>query len=167
MSPRGKRFAEEYAKSLNAEQSALAAGYAPKTARHSASRLLADVGIRRAVNEVQAQHAERVAVDHVWVLTRLIANAERAMQAEAVTDREGNETGEYRYEGHVANRALELIGKHLGMFDDLTTTLVMDVTKLSSQEREAEIDRLLAKRTRGISSGGPAEGAGGGEEPSI
>jgi len=28
------------------------------------------------------------------------------------------ETGEYTYQGHVANKALELIGKHRGMFVD-------------------------------------------------
>jgi hypothetical protein len=33
-----------------------------------------------------------------------------------VRDAKGNPTGEYRYDGSVANRALELIGKELGMF---------------------------------------------------
>ena len=40
------------------------------------------------------------------------------MQAVPVTDREGNETGEYTYQGSVANRALELVGKELGMFHE-------------------------------------------------
>jgi hypothetical protein len=31
-------------------------------------------------------------------------------------DAKGNETGIYAYGGQVANRALELIGKELGMF---------------------------------------------------
>jgi hypothetical protein len=35
-----------------------------------------------------------------------------------VTDREGNELGEYQYQGNVANRSLELLGKHLGLFID-------------------------------------------------
>jgi hypothetical protein len=51
-----------------------------------------------------------------WVLEKLRSNAERAMQAEPVLDREGHPTGVYKYDGSVANRALELIGKELGMF---------------------------------------------------
>jgi hypothetical protein len=40
------------------------------------------------------------------------------MQAEPVRDKDGNPTGEYRYDGAVANKALELLGRHLGMFAD-------------------------------------------------
>ena len=62
---------------------------------------------------------DRVAVvDAAYVLTRLRENVERAMTAEPVRDADGNPTGEYRYEGAVANRALELLGKTLGMFRD-------------------------------------------------
>src|SRR5580704_2378787 len=50
-----------------------------------------------------------------WVLERLAENVRRAMRIEAVTLR-GVPTGEYRYEGSVANRALELLGKELGLF---------------------------------------------------
>jgi phage terminase small subunit len=53
-----------------------------------------------------------------WVIDTLIQNVQRAMQAEAVTDREGVETGEFTYNGAVANRALELLGKEVGMFND-------------------------------------------------
>ena len=45
-------------------------------------------------------------------------NAERALQHVAVLDRDGKPTGEYRYDGNVANRALELLGKPQGMFID-------------------------------------------------
>jgi hypothetical protein len=40
------------------------------------------------------------------------------MQTQPVRDNEGSPTGVYRYDGTVANRALELVGKHLGMFTD-------------------------------------------------
>ena len=45
-------------------------------------------------------------------------NAERALQHVAVLDKERKPTGEYRYDGSVANRALELLGKQQGMFID-------------------------------------------------
>jgi len=47
----------------------------------------------------------------------LVENVQRSMQAVAVRDSEGNPI-EYRWSGSVANKALELLGKHLGMFMD-------------------------------------------------
>ncbi len=38
------------------------------------------------------------------------------MQAEAHRSEDGKPIGEYSYNGAVANRALELLGKELGMF---------------------------------------------------
>lgn len=61
---------------------------------------------------------EKVALTKEYVITRLMENAERAMQAVPVKNAKGEETGVYRYEGSVANRALELLGKELGLFVD-------------------------------------------------
>lgn len=61
---------------------------------------------------------EKTALTKEYVITRLIENAERAMQAVPVKNAKGEETGVYRYEGSVANRALELLGKELGLFVD-------------------------------------------------
>jgi hypothetical protein len=60
--------------------------------------------------------AAGVALTRKWVIEKLMANAERAMQGEPVLDKWGVPTGVYRYEGGVANKALELLGKGLGMF---------------------------------------------------
>jgi hypothetical protein len=49
-------------------------------------------------------------------MAKLTENVQRAMQVEPVQDRDGNPTGQYIYQGGVANRALELLGKELGMF---------------------------------------------------
>src|SRR5262249_15282773 len=53
---------------------------------------------------------------------KLVENVERAMQAEPVRrkagDYEEEVPGEYVYNGSVANKALELIGKEIGMFVD-------------------------------------------------
>ena len=59
-----------------------------------------------------------MALTQEWLLTRLMENAERALQHVAVLDKERKPTGEYRYDGSVANRALELLGKQQGMFID-------------------------------------------------
>ena len=49
--------------------------------------------------------------------SKLRENVERAMQAVPVMGKDGP-TGEFKYDGAVANRALELLGKHIGMFTD-------------------------------------------------
>jgi phage terminase small subunit len=103
---------------LNATQAAIRAGYAPGSADVTGARLLGNARIAAAVQEARAALSERTQITQDWVLTTLVENVERAMQAEPVRDREGEPTGEYTYQGSVANKALELIGKHLGMFKD-------------------------------------------------
>lgn len=73
----------------------------PETICKRASELLANGDITGRVKALRKATAERVAVDRAWVLERLIDNHNRAMQES---------------EGSVANRALELIGKEIGMF---------------------------------------------------
>ncbi len=68
-----------------------------------------------ALPKVKRARASAEPSTRAWVLERLAENVRRAMRIEAVTLR-GVPTGEYRYEGSVANRALELLGKELGLF---------------------------------------------------
>ena len=67
-----------------------------------------------AVRETEEQRA----LTRDFVIERLMENVNRAMQATAVLGPDGEPTGEYKYDGSVANRALELLGKELGMFID-------------------------------------------------
>ncbi len=113
-----QRFVEEYLVDLNGTEAAIRAGYSPKTARQIAAQNLSKLNIQEAIREGQQERSERVRVTQDWVLKKLIRNVDRSMQAEPVYDREGNETGEYNYQGSVANKALELVGKHLGMFKE-------------------------------------------------
>jgi len=113
-----KRFVEEYLVDLNATQAAIRAGYSAKTAQEQSSRLLSNVMVQQAVKEAQEARSARVELTQDWVLDRLREVTERCMQHEAVLDREGNPTGEYTFNASGANKAIELIGKHLGMFKD-------------------------------------------------
>jgi phage terminase small subunit len=121
LTPRQKRFVDEYLIDLNSTAAYRRAGYEPKTdnaAAASASALLRKPKIVAALREAQLARSKRTGITQDYVLTRLRDNVERAMRAEPVLDREGKPTGEYVYEGAVANRALELLGRHLGMFAD-------------------------------------------------
>lgn len=116
--PRQEKFAQELAKGASVSDAYEKAGF--KRHRQNASRLMSNDDVRARVDELTAAAAEKAVLTKAWVIERLMTNAERALQHEAVKDSEGRETGEFTYEGHVANRALELLGKEIGMFVDRT-----------------------------------------------
>lgn len=116
-------FVQELVKGASQREAYRSAGYNTKSdaaADASASRLLSNAKVAARLAELQTKVEERTvektAVSKAWVIAKLVENVERAMQAEPVLDSEGKETGEFKYNGNVANRALELIGKEQGMF---------------------------------------------------
>lgn len=124
---RHERFAQELAKGKSATEAYADAGYRPNSG--NAATLKADQSISTRVAELIDERAEmhraatekaaeRLSIDREWVLATLVENVNRAMQAVEVKDHKGTGTGEYKYEGSVANAALNLIGKELGMFID-------------------------------------------------
>lgn len=81
-----------------------------------------------------------------WVVARLVETAERALQAVPVTDRKGAPTGEFTYQGAVALKALELLGRELGMFSDRKERSMgasgAEVETLSDEDLERRAVRL-------------------------
>ena len=63
------------------------------------------------------------------------------MQLEAVTERvdgEQKDTGEFKFEHSGANKSLELLGKHLGLFTDkIENKHTIDLSNLSDDELNA------------------------------
>lgn len=118
LTPKQQRFVSEYLIDLNATQAAIRAGYSERTAKQQGSRLLTNADVQAAVAASQTKRENRTEITQDYVLTRLRENVERAMQAVPMTDDDGGSLGIYRYEGSVANRALELLGKHLGLFSE-------------------------------------------------
>lgn len=120
-------FCQEYLLDLNATQAAIRAGYSEATANEQGSRLLANVSIASRVRALMAGRAERAQVDADWVLGRLLEISNKCMEAKAVmvfdpvekcmTQKQTPE-GEllYEFDSSGANKATELIGKHLGFF---------------------------------------------------
>lgn len=118
MTNKRKRFVDEYLVDLNATKAAERSGYSAKTAYSQGQRLLKDVDISAEIAARQQKLAEKAGITQEWVIEQLRLNYARAMEAQPVVDREGKPTGEFTYQGSVANKALELLGKHLGMFAD-------------------------------------------------
>lgn len=118
MTPKRTRFVAEYLVDLNGAAAAVRAGYSKRTARQIAHELLAMPAIVAEIVAAERDRAARTELSQDWIVERLKENVARAMTATEVYDRDGNATGEFTYQGNVANRALELLGKHLGMFTD-------------------------------------------------
>ena len=131
-----EKLAQELAKGASASAAYVAAGF--KANRGRASVLSRDSNIVNRVSELlqekrsidtaaMAAAIEATALSKEWVLSRLKENVERAMQARPVLDEDGKAIGDFKYDGNVANRALELLGKELGMFVDRSEHLNKNV----------------------------------------
>ncbi len=95
-------FVREYLVDCNGTQAAIRAGYSPKTANEQASRMLANVNIRAAVEEGQKMLARQTETEAEWVRRRLKEEADD--HSEFAT-----------HAGRI--RALELVGKINGVFE--------------------------------------------------
>jgi phage terminase small subunit len=110
-------FIAEYLVDLNATQAAIRAGYSVKTAGWIGYENLTKPYIAEAIQKARDEKIASAGITAEWVLKSLQSVANRCMQEEPVLDREGNPTGEYQFAHSGANRALELLGKHVGVFD--------------------------------------------------
>lgn len=117
-------FVREYLVDLNATQAAIRAGYSERTASRIGPQLLGKTCVREAIEKAQAKRARRVEVTQDYVLSNLVEVVERTMQRAPVTDRKGEQVTDeegravWTFDAKGANRALELLGKHLGIFAD-------------------------------------------------
>ena len=95
-----KRFCEEYLIDLNATQAAIRAGYAAKNARVIASQNLAKVNIQQYISERMQDRSKRTEITADTVLGELAKIA----------------AADVEIKGSDKMKALELLGKHLGLF---------------------------------------------------
>lgn len=93
-----------------------------KIAGSRATKLMAEPKVKARVaeleNEMRTDSLARAKVDRGYVLENLKQNSERAQAAVPVMNRLGKETGTYKQDISGSNRALELMGKEVGMFQD-------------------------------------------------
>ena len=117
-------FVREYLVDLNATQAAIRAGYSERTASRIGPQLLGKNWVREAIEKAQAKRARRVEVTQDYVLSNLVEVVERTMQRAPVLDRKGEQVTDeegravWTFDAKGANRALELLGKHLGILTD-------------------------------------------------
>ncbi len=118
MTPKQRRFVEEYLVDLNATQAAIRAGYAKSGASVEGTRLLSNAKVAAAVAAAQAKRAERADLTADEVLAGIRATVARCQSEE-------------HYNAASALKGLELLGRHLAMFTDKTVNrnLVEDMTE--------------------------------------
>ena len=127
LTPKQQLFVEEYLKDLNATKAAVRAGYSEKSAGRFAIELLNKTHIANAVNEAKSKRAQRLVVDQDYVVKNLVEIVERCMQRAPVCDMKGNQIQDangkdlWQFNSRDANKALDLLGKHLGMYQGLGT----------------------------------------------
>ncbi|MFB3154045.1 MAG: terminase small subunit [Candidatus Acidiferrales bacterium] len=109
LTPRQQRFVEEYLTDLCASQAALRAGYSEKTAKQIGSRLLTHVDVQAAIEKGKAELSERAGVSQEWVVEKLAENHSACME---------RTTAGLTHAPSAANKSLELLGKHVGMFQE-------------------------------------------------
>lgn len=71
ISDKHRRFADEYLIDLNGTQAAIRAGYSAKTANEQSSRLLADVNIRKYIDDAIEKRQARVYITQDRILQEL------------------------------------------------------------------------------------------------
>lgn len=143
MTLKQKRFVEEYLIDLNATQAAIRAGYSPKTAQEQASRLLSNVMVQSAISKAEADRSRRTGINQDRVIRELAKIAflnpvdvidmdDATIQGQANRDdtaciasvkvktipTEDGGITEREVKTYDKLKALELLGKHLGMFTD-------------------------------------------------
>jgi phage terminase small subunit len=151
LTPKQARFAQEYLIDLNGTQAAIRAGYSARTAAEQASRLLGKVNIQQAIQKAQEKRSERTKITQDWVIGNLRAIVERCLGAVPVMTKingEWVESGEWKFDSSGANRALELIGKHLGAFvDKAVIEHKSGIDGMSGEELRAYCRDLMSRAT--------------------
>lgn len=107
LNERQKRFVAEYLIDLNATQAAIRAGYSQKTAYSMGQRLLKKVEVQDELQKAMKQRQARTEITQDYVIEKLKEIADMSASDMAISD--------LKYANKI--RVLELLGKHLGMFE--------------------------------------------------
>ena len=143
MTEKQKRFVEEYLIDLNATQAAIRAGYSPNTAEQTASRMLSFVKVQDAIEKALAERSRRTGINQDRVVQELakiafvkitdvvnddceiLPDADEAdlaaiesVKVKTIPTKNGETGIEREVKLSSKLKALELLGNHLGMWND-------------------------------------------------
>ena len=161
MTKKQKKFVEEYLIDLNATQAAIRAGYSPDTAGSIGSENLKKPEIRVRIEKAMAERSKRTGINQDRIIEELakiallnpknLINFEEATVKEEATEEDlaaissvrvkcfptkDGEGIEREIKMYDKAKALELLGRHLGMFKDK-----VEVSGL--EEEKKKLDDIL------------------------
>lgn len=137
--PKHEMFCQEYMIDLNQTQAYIRAGYSPREAESAAARLSANVKVRARINELKAERSVRTGVTADRVVRELariafldptkLADINKAELLEDATEddraaiasikvKSGEDFTEREIKFADKLKALDQLGRHLGMFQD-------------------------------------------------
>lgn len=159
LTPKQTAFIAEYLVDLNATQAAIRAGYSERTAYRIGAELLQKTSVAKAIAAAKAKRAQRVEISADRVLSELAKIAfadprdlmkwgeggvtlrdsaelteEQAASVAEVSETTTKDGGSIRLKKYDKLKALELLGKHLGMFE-------ADVRPATAQKAEQDAIR--------------------------
>jgi|GEM_PF-705615 len=129
LNPRQSRFISEYLVDLNGKQAAIRAGYSERSAKQIACRLLREAAVKKAVAQAMEQRQARTELSQDEVIQDLrelrdICMGRKPVKIMTIVKNTRESTAEpvevegVMFEPASANRALELLGRHMRMFTD-------------------------------------------------
>lgn len=155
-----QQFVDEYLIDLNATQAAIRAGYSVKTAKDIGCQNLAKLNIQQAISEKMAERSKRTGVNQDRIVMELakiaFVNAVDVIDSDDAAIKEGATTDdtaaiqsvkvkvipgklgegvEREIKLHDKLKALELLGRHLGMWDDRLDVSVNIPVVISGEEK--------------------------------
>jgi phage terminase small subunit len=124
--PRWEAFARFTAIGKKRAEAHRLAGYTAKSERNHAAlatRLLSrhpeiKARVTEIEEELRSNAVAKAGLDREYVLTELRKNHEKCATPEQIIGRDGEPSGEMKFNAAGSNKALELMGKELGMFAD-------------------------------------------------
>jgi phage terminase small subunit len=175
MKPKQQKFVDEYLIDLNGSQAAIRAGFSPKAANRTGSRLLSRVDIQAAIAKGRAIMSKRTGITQDRVLTELAkigfsdirkvltpdgnvqsphdwdddtAGAISSFEVVASRTPDGSEVTESVHKFKVWDKlsALEKIGKHLGMFKVDVARTDTNIEISPAKDLKEYIDAIAKRR---------------------
>lgn len=131
LKPKQITFCKEYVKDYNGTQAAVRAGYKESNAASQASRFLNNPEIIEEIKNQQKKLLGTTCLTEEKVINQLEEVLERCLAKKPVMEWNYEEhcmveTGQWTFDSKSALKAIELLGKHLGMFDKATHLLKLD-----------------------------------------
>jgi len=124
--PKYESFCIDYAQRFNPHLALAAAGYPVENkTKQQLEQAFRYVMVREDVR-IRVRALIREKVDHSgvgtdWVVMKWMEIIDRCMQADPVLDKEGNETGEWKFDSRGAGNALHDMAAYYGMFQKAAT----------------------------------------------